>query len=95
MTVERETFAEEVERRREERETNPEACTHCGHETQELTNYSRTYGGNVGAHWLCKYCEVTHSASAQGAGLWHSVDSTVQDVVRLMWRLEERLKSDA
>ena len=33
-----ETFAEEVERRRPERENQPEECSHCGYETGTLAN---------------------------------------------------------
>lgn len=84
-----ETFAEEVERRRPERETKPESCTHCSCETTELTNYSRHYGGNVGAHWLCVFCEHTQSASRLGAGL-HPND-TVQDIASMLHILLDKL----
>jgi hypothetical protein len=77
-----ETFAEEVERRRPERETRPERCSHCGFETAELTNYSRHYGGNVGGHWLCVFCEHTQSASRLGAG--GRPDGIVQDVASML-----------
>ena len=77
-----ETFVEEVERRRPERETQPESCSHCGFETTELTNYSRTYGGNVGGHWLCVFCERTLSASRLGAG--GHPDETVRDVASML-----------
>ena len=79
---ERETFTEEVERRRPEREDQPEECSHCGHETTALTNYSRTYGGNVGGHWLCRFCDHTQSASRLGAG--GRADETVQDVAAML-----------
>jgi hypothetical protein len=64
----KETFAEEVERRRSERENEPEECSHCGVEGAPLKNYSRDYGGNVGGHWLCGFCDHTRSAHSQGAG---------------------------
>jgi hypothetical protein len=83
MSIE-ETFAEQVERLRPERENQPDECSHCDTETTELTNYSRTYGGNVGAHWLCKFCEVTHSANALGAGGYDHVDNTVHDVAAML-----------
>lgn len=86
-----ETFAEEVERRRPERENQPAECSHCGHETTTLTNYSRHYGRNVGGHWLCVFCERTHSASRQGAG--GSPDETVVDVAAMLNVLLERLAS--
>lgn len=77
-----ESFAEEVERRRSERETQPEECSHCGTETSALKNYSRSYGGNVGGHWLCRFCEVTLSASRLGAGLLP--DDTVRDIAAML-----------
>ncbi len=77
-----ETFAEEVERRRPERETKPESCSHCGTETTELTNYSREYGRNVGGHWLCMFCQYTQSASRLGAG--GRPDGTVQDIASML-----------
>ncbi len=82
-----ETFAEEVERRRPERETRPAECSHCGHETNALKNYSRDYGGNVGGHWLCAFCQVTWSASRQGAG--GRPDETVRDVAAMLNVLTE------
>jgi transposase-like protein len=85
-------FTEFAERHRAERETKPEGCSHCGHETVELTNYSRNYGGNVGAHWLCKLCEVTHSASRLGAG--GDSDDTVIDVARMLHVFMDRLSVD-
>lgn len=77
-------FAAFVELYRTERETEPPGCFHCGTEGVPLTNYSRTYGGNVGAHWLCRFCEVTQSASRQGAG--GSPDQTVADVAAMLHR---------
>lgn len=80
-----ETFEEEVERKRPERYNQPEECSFCGSETTELKNYSRNYGGNVGGHWLCRFCEVTRSASAQGAGLrWQEWHYVVQDVASML-----------
>jgi hypothetical protein len=77
-----ETFAEKVERLRPERENQPEECSHCGSATAGLTNDSRSYGGNVGGHWLCEFCEVTRSASRLGAGL--EADDVVRDVAAML-----------
>lgn len=77
-----ETFEQEVERRREERETQPDECSHCNYATSDLTNYSRHYGGNVGAHWLCRFCQATISASALGAG--GRANDTVRDVAAML-----------
>lgn len=92
MSGERETFTEELERRRPERETKPDECSHCHFETTALTNYSRTYGANVGAHWLCRFCENTLSASALGAG--SRPDGTVQDVAAMFNVLIDWLKKE-
>lgn len=85
-----ESFEEFSERHREERETQPPECSHCHFEITELVNYSKHYGGNVGAHWLCVYCRNTVSASALGAG--NSKDQTVADMAAMMNALEQRLK---
>ena len=77
-----ETFEEKVERLRPERENQPDECSHCGTETKKLVNYSRTYGHNVGGHWLCRFCEVTYSANALGAG--GRLDETVRDVAAMI-----------
>jgi hypothetical protein len=77
-----ETWAEKVERTRPERETQPVECSHCTYKTTALTNYSKDYGGNIGAHWLCQFCEYTRSASALGAG--GRPDQTVQDVAAML-----------
>ncbi len=82
-TVE-ETFTERVERLRPERETQPADCSHCQFETPDLTNHSRDYGGNVGAHWLCELCACTQSASRLGAG--GRAESIVQDVAAMLNR---------
>lgn len=88
MTTERdyaihpETFAERVERLAPERETNPGECSHCDTETTDLVNYSRAYGGNVGGHWLCRFCKHTLSASRLGAG--GRPDATVRDVAAML-----------
>jgi hypothetical protein len=84
-----ETFEEEVERRRPERENQPDSCSHCGTETTELTNYSRHYGGNVGGHWLCVFCRNTHSASRLGAG--GNADPVVVDVACMLHVLRRQL----
>lgn len=84
-----ETFAEKVERLRPDRENQPSECSHCGYETDKLTNYSRHYGGNVGAHWLCQFCQYTQSASALGAG--GRPDPTVRDVAVMLNVLLARL----
>ena len=76
-----EDFAERVERLRPERENNPGRCSHCGFETTDLVNRSRHYGGNVGGHWLCRFCKHTASASRLGAG--GRPDETVQDVASM------------
>jgi len=88
-----ETFAEEVERRRPERENNPGYCSHCNTETDALDNHSRDYGGNVGGHWLCRFCEHTWSASRLGAG--GRSDETVRDVAAMLNVLVGLLKEDA
>lgn len=88
-----ETFAEEVERRRPERETQPAGCSHCGHETPDLTNYSRNYGRNVGGHWLCRFCDHTRSASRLGAG--GHLDETVRDVAAMLNVLADMLTAAA
>lgn len=77
-----ETFEEHVERFRKDRETKPYGCSHCGFETEDLVNYSRHYGGNVGGHWLCVFCRVTRSASRLGAGSQSSDD--VADVAVML-----------
>jgi hypothetical protein len=77
-----ESFADKVERLRPERENQPEECSHCGFATPDLTNYSRPYGGNVGGHWLCRFCQRTQSASALGAG--GHPDRVTQDVAVML-----------
>lgn len=84
-----ETFAEEVERRREERDTKPESCSHCSWVTPDLENYSKPYGGNVGAHWLCVFCRHTQSASALGAG--GRANEVVRDMAAMLNVLREEL----
>jgi hypothetical protein len=86
-----ESFADEVERRRPERENNPGYCSHCGTETEALTNYSRAYGGNVGGHWLCAFCDHTISASRLGAG--GRADDTVRDIAAMLNVLVDLLKN--
>ena len=90
LEEEMEDFTAKVERFQQERETNPGRCSHCQFETTELKNYSRHYGGNVGAHWLCVYCEGTLSASRLGAGL--QKDSAIADVAAMLNLLERRIK---
>ena len=63
-------------------ENQPEECSHCGTETTALRNYSRHYGGNVGGHWLCVFCETTVSASRLGAG--GQKDQTVADIAAML-----------
>lgn len=77
-----ESFEEMVERLRPERENQPEECSHCVYQTPNLTNYSRSYGGNVGGHWLCRFCEVTQSASRLGAG--GRKDDVVADIAAML-----------
>lgn len=85
-----ETFESFVKRFQKERETKPNECSHCLAETDDLVNHSRSYGGNVGAHWLCPYCRITISASVLGAG--GNKDQTVADVAAIFNLLEKRLK---
>ena len=85
-----ETFQEKVERLREERETHPGECSHCGYETLDLVNFSRDYGGNVGAHWLCELCSHTWSANRLGAG--GERDETVRDVAAMLNIVLERIR---
>lgn len=80
--LEGESFDEFVERLKPERETQPDGCSHCGTEGVPLTNYSRHYGGNVGAHWLCDLCETTLSASRLGAG--GSPDPVIKDIAQML-----------
>jgi thiol-disulfide isomerase/thioredoxin len=82
MSDKTETFSAMAERLRPERENQPEECSHCDAATPHLTNYSRPYGGNVGGHWLCRFCEVTRSASRLGAGLLP--DNTVRDIAGML-----------
>lgn len=82
MPDEVESFTERVNRLRPLRENQPDYCSHCQYETSDLRNYSRPYGGNVGAHWLCVFCRSTMSASRLGAG--GDPDPVVQDVAAML-----------
>lgn len=77
-----ETYEQFVERHRHDRETKPNGCSHCGNEDVPLKNYSRSYGGFVGAHWLCVLCEATMSAAREGAG--GDADPVVADIARML-----------
>lgn len=86
-----ESFPERVARLAPARETQPACCSHCGTATAALENYSRTYGGNVGAHWLCIFCRVTRSAATLGAG--GRPDDTVADLAAMLHVLHHTLKT--
>jgi hypothetical protein len=85
-----ETFEEKVKRLRPERENQPDECSHCGAATPDLINCSRHYGGNVGGHWLCRFCEHTWSASRLGAG--GNSDETVRDIAAMFNVLVDLLR---
>lgn len=87
--LEPESFEDRVARLRPERAIRPRECSHCFTETTNLVNHSRDYGGNVGAHWLCPFCEDTISASRLGAGL--QPDDTVRDVAHMLNLLASNL----
>lgn len=87
-----EPFEDFVERHRVDRETKPTSCSHCQFETTELENHSRSYGGNVGGHWLCIFCRQTISASRVGAAGVAKRDQTVADVAAMFNVLVEYLQ---
>ncbi len=88
-----ETFEQLVERFASARETQPRECSHCGYVTSHLANHSRAYGGNVGPHWLCRFCQNTRSASRLGAG--GAADDAVTDMAAMLNELLAALAADS